>query len=121
MIQKDSINMHKLYFKSPYHKPQPAYLNSPITQEDFNHFYHPLLQPQVPPLNHFQKQKYFQPCIPFQLIPQTAPKTFLFPPVKPLALQHPNTPKPPYPLLQLTQHHPAPTLYNILGFQTHLK
>ncbi|WP_186311824.1 FAD-dependent oxidoreductase, partial [Staphylococcus aureus] len=56
IIQKQSIHIHKLYLNSPYHKPQPPYLNSPITHHQFNPFYHPLLQPQLPPVNSFQKQ-----------------------------------------------------------------
>ncbi|WP_186299026.1 FAD-dependent oxidoreductase, partial [Staphylococcus capitis] len=57
ILQKHTIHINKLYLKSPYDKPEPAYLNSPITQQEFNTFYHPLLQAEVAPLNEFQKQK----------------------------------------------------------------
>ena len=121
IIEKDSINMDKVYLKSRYDKGEAAYLNCPMTEEEFNRFYDAVLEAEVAPVNSFEKEKYFAGCMPFEVMAERGRKTLLFGPMKPVGLEDPKTGKRPYAVVQLRQDDAAGTLYNIVGFQTHLK
>lgn len=121
IIEKDSINMDKVYLKSRYDKGEAAYLNCPMTEEEFNRFYDAVLEAEVAPVNEFEKEKYFEGCMPFEVMTERGRKTLLFGPMKPVGLEDPKTGKRPYAVVQLRQDDAAGTLYNIVGFQTHLK
>ncbi|WP_434556579.1 FADH(2)-oxidizing methylenetetrahydrofolate--tRNA-(uracil(54)-C(5))-methyltransferase TrmFO [Staphylococcus coagulans] len=121
IIEKDSIDMDKVYLKSRYDKGEAAYLNCPMTKEEFNRFYEAALEAEVAPMNDFEKEKYFEGCMPFEVMAGRGPKTLLFGPMKPVGLEDPKTGKRPYAVVQLRQDDAAGTLYNIVGFQTRLK
>ncbi|UBH09547.1 FADH(2)-oxidizing methylenetetrahydrofolate--tRNA-(uracil(54)-C(5))-methyltransferase TrmFO [Macrococcus armenti] len=121
IIEKDSIDMNKVYLKSRYDKGEAAYLNCPMTEEEFNIFYDALLEAEVVPLKEFEKEIYFEGCMPFEEMAKRGRKTLLFGPMKPVGLEDPKTGKRPYAVVQLRQDDAAGTLYNIVGFQTHLK
>lgn len=107
--------------KSRYDKGEAAYLNCPMTEEEFNRFYDAVLEAEVAPVNEFEKEKYFEGCMPFEVMAERGRKTLLFGPMKPVGLEDPKTGKRPYAVVQLRQDDAAGTLYNIVGFQTHLK
>ena len=121
IIEKESIDMDKVYLKSRYDKGEAAYLNCPMTEEEFNRFYDAVLEAEVAPVNEFEKEKYFEGCMPFEVMAERGRKTLLFGPMKPVGLEDPKTGKRPYAVVQLRQDDAAGTLYNIVGFQTHLK
>ena len=121
IVEKDSIDMDKVYLKSRYDKGEAAYLNCPMTEEEFNRFYDALLAAEVAPTNEFEKEKYFEGCMPFEVMAERGRKTLLFGPMKPVGLEDPKTGERPYAVVQLRQDDAAGTLYNIVGFQTHLK
>lgn len=121
IIEKDSINMDKVYLKSRYDKGDAAYLNCPMTEEEFNVFYDALINAEVVPLKEFEKEIYFDGCMPFEVMAERGKKTLLFGPMKPVGLEDPKTGERPYAVVQLRQDDAAGTLYNIVGFQTHLK
>lgn len=121
IIEKDSIDMNKVYLKSRYDKGEAAYLNCPMTEDEFNTFYDALLEAEVVPLKEFEKEIYFEGCMPFEEMAKRGRKTLLFGPMKPVGLEDPKTGKRPYAVVQLRQDDAAGTLYNIVGFQTHLK
>lgn len=121
IIEKDSIDMDKVYLKSRYDKGEAAYLNCPMTEEEFNKFYEAVLEAEVAPVNSFEKEKYFEGCMPFEVMAERGRKTLLFGPMKPVGLEDPKTGKRPFAVVQLRQDDAAGTLYNIVGFQTHLK
>ncbi|MBY7663868.1 FADH(2)-oxidizing methylenetetrahydrofolate--tRNA-(uracil(54)-C(5))-methyltransferase TrmFO [Staphylococcus agnetis] len=121
IIEKDSIDMDKVYLKSRYDKGEAAYLNCPMTEEEFNRFYEVALAAEVAPSKDFEKEKYFEGCMPFEVMASRGPKTLLFGPMKPVGLEDPKTGKRPYAVVQLRQDDAAGTLYNIVGFQTRLK
>ena len=121
IIEKDSIDMDKVYLKSRYDKGDAAYLNCPMTEEEFYRFYEALIQAEVVPLKEFEKEIYFEGCMPFEVMAERGKKTLLFGPMKPVGLEDPKTGKRPYAVVQLRQDDAAGTLYNIVGFQTHLK
>ena len=121
IIEKDSIDMDKVYLKSRYDKGEAAYLNCPMTEEEFDRFYNAVLEAEVAPVNEFEKEKYFEGCMPFEVMAARGRKTLLFGPMKPVGLEDPKTGKRPFAVVQLRQDDAAGTLYNIVGFQTHLK
>lgn len=121
IIEKDSLNMDKVYLKSRYDKGEAAYLNCPMTKEEFEKFYSELVAAEVAPLKEFEKEIYFEGCMPFEEMAKRGEKTLLFGPMKPVGLEDPKTGKRPYAVVQLRQDNSEGTLYNIVGFQTHLK
>jgi methylenetetrahydrofolate--tRNA-(uracil-5-)-methyltransferase len=121
IIEKDSINMDKVYLKSRYDKGEAAYLNCPMTEEEFDRFYEALIAAETVPLKEFEKEIFFEGCMPIEVMANRGRKTMLFGPMKPVGLEDPRTGKRPYAVVQLRQDDAAGTLYNIVGFQTHLK
>lgn len=121
IIEKSSIDMDKVYLKSRYDKGEAAYLNCPMTKEEFEAFREALISAEVAPLKEFEKEKFFEGCMPIEVMANRGPKTMLFGPMKPVGLEDPKTGKRPYAVIQLRQDNAAASLYNIVGFQTHLK
>lgn len=121
IIEKDSIDMDKVYLKSRYDKGEAAYLNCPMTEEEFDRFYEALITAETVPLKEFEKEVFFEGCMPIEVMAQRGRKTMLFGPLKPVGLEDPKTGKRPFAVVQLRQDDAAGTLYNIVGFQTHLK
>ncbi|MBS7344565.1 MAG: FADH(2)-oxidizing methylenetetrahydrofolate--tRNA-(uracil(54)-C(5))-methyltransferase TrmFO [Caryophanon sp.] len=121
ILEKDSINMDKVYLKSRYDKGEAAYLNCPMTKEEFDAFRQALIEAECAPLKEFEKEKYFEGCMPIEVMAARGEKTMTFGPMKPVGLEDPKTGKRPYAVVQLRQDDAAGTLYNIVGFQTHLK
>lgn len=121
IIDKESIDMNKVYLKSRYDKGEAAYLNCPMNKEEFEAFYNALIEAEVAPLNSFEKEKFFEGCMPIEVMAKRGEKTMLFGPLKPVGLEDPKTGKRPYAVVQLRQDNAAGSLYNIVGFQTHLK
>lgn len=121
IIEKDSINMEKVYLASRYDKGDAAYLNCPMNEEEFNRFYDALISAETAPLKEFEKEVYFEGCMPIEVMAARGRKTMLFGPLKPVGLTDPRTGARPYAVVQLRQDNAAGTLYNLVGFQTHLK
>ncbi|PMC38426.1 methylenetetrahydrofolate--tRNA-(uracil(54)-C(5))-methyltransferase (FADH(2)-oxidizing) TrmFO [Bacillus sp. UMB0899] len=121
IVEKDSIDMEKVYLKSRYDKGEAAYLNCPMTEEEFDRFYEALIAAETVPLKEFEKEIFFEGCMPIEVMAQRGRKTMLFGPLKPVGLEDPKTGKRPFAVVQLRQDDAAGTLYNIVGFQTHLK
>ncbi|MDQ0860137.1 FADH(2)-oxidizing methylenetetrahydrofolate--tRNA-(uracil(54)-C(5))-methyltransferase TrmFO [Bacillus sp. V2I10] len=121
ILEKDSIDMDKVYLKSRYDKGEAAYLNCPMTEEEFERFYDALVEAETVPLKEFEKEIFFEGCMPIEVMAKRGKKTMLFGPLKPVGLEDPKTGKRPHAVVQLRQDDAAGTLYNIVGFQTHLK
>ena len=121
IIEKNSIDFDKVYLKSRYDKGEAAHLNCPMTKEEFEIFHDALVNAEVAPLNSFEKEKFFEGCMPIEVMAKRGIKTMLFGPMKPVGLEDPKTDKRPYAVIQLRQDNAAASLYNIVGFQTHLK
>lgn len=121
IVEKESIDMNKVYLKSRYDKGEAAYLNCPMTEEEFERFYNALINAETAPVKEFEKEIFFEGCMPIEVMANRGKKTMLFGPMKPVGLEDPKTGKRPYAVVQLRQDDAAGTLYNIVGFQTHLK
>ena len=121
IIDKNTIDMDKVYLKSRYDKGEAAYLNCPMTKDEFYAFREALVTAEVAPLKSFEKEKFFEGCMPIEVMANRGEKTMTFGPLKPVGLEDPKTGKRPYAVVQLRQDDAAASLYNIVGFQTHLK
>ncbi|WP_416827857.1 FADH(2)-oxidizing methylenetetrahydrofolate--tRNA-(uracil(54)-C(5))-methyltransferase TrmFO [Ectobacillus polymachus] len=121
IVEKESIDMNKVYLKSRYDKGEAAYLNCPMTEEEFDRFYDALVTAEVAVLKEFEKEVYFEGCMPVEVMAKRGKQTLLFGPMKPVGLENPRTGETPFAVVQLRQDNAAGTLYNIVGFQTHMK
>ncbi|MDO4456937.1 FADH(2)-oxidizing methylenetetrahydrofolate--tRNA-(uracil(54)-C(5))-methyltransferase TrmFO [Ligilactobacillus murinus] len=121
IVEKSSLDMDKIYLKSRYDKGEAAYLNCPMTEEEFYNFYHELINAEMAELHDFEEQKFFEGCMPIEQMASRGEKTMLFGPLKPVGLEDPKTGKEPFAVVQLRQDNAAGNLYNLVGFQTHLK
>ncbi|MDQ6419268.1 FADH(2)-oxidizing methylenetetrahydrofolate--tRNA-(uracil(54)-C(5))-methyltransferase TrmFO [Paenibacillus sp. LHD-117] len=121
IIEKDSIDMSKVYLASRYDKGEAAYLNCPMTEKEFDVFYDALISAETAELKEFEKEIYFEGCMPIEVMMKRGKQTALFGPMKPVGLMNPHTGKLPHAVIQLRQDNAAGTLYNMVGFQTHLK
>lgn len=118
IIEKDSINFDIAYYKSRYDKGDNEYINCPMNEEEFNTFYDELMKAEVVKPKDFE-EKYFEGCMPFEEMARRGKQTLLFGPMKPVGLTKPDGTKP-YAVVQLRQDNVQASLYNIVGFQTHL-
>lgn len=121
IVEKDSINMEKAFVASRYDKGEAAYINCPMTEEEFDAFYHALVTAEVTPLKDFEKEIYFEGCMPIEVMAGRGKKTILYGPMKPVGLIDPRTGDRPFAVVQLRQDNQEGTLFNLVGFQTHLK
>ncbi|WP_163857870.1 FADH(2)-oxidizing methylenetetrahydrofolate--tRNA-(uracil(54)-C(5))-methyltransferase TrmFO [Paenibacillus elgii] len=121
IVEKESIDMSKVYLASRYDKGEAAYLNCPMTEEEFTTFYEALISAETAPMKEFEKEIYFEGCMPIEVMVKRGRQTVLFGPMKPVGLINPHTGELPYAVVQLRQDNAAGTLYNLVGFQTHLK
>ena len=121
IIDSSTIDRDKVYLKSRYDKGEAAYLNCPMTEEEFMRFYEALITAEVAPQKEFEKEKFFEGCMPIEVMAKRGIKTMLFGPMKPVGLEDPKTGKRPYAVIQLRQDNAAASMYNMVGFQTHLK
>ncbi|MDI4646231.1 FADH(2)-oxidizing methylenetetrahydrofolate--tRNA-(uracil(54)-C(5))-methyltransferase TrmFO [Cohnella sp. F6_2S_P_1] len=121
IVEKDSIDMDKVFLASRYDKGEAAYLNCPMTEEQFDAFYEALTTAETAEIKDFEKEMYFEGCMPIEVMAGRGKQTVLFGPMKPVGLVDPRTGKLPHAVIQLRQDNAAGTLFNLVGFQTHLK
>ncbi|MDD3874947.1 MAG: methylenetetrahydrofolate--tRNA-(uracil(54)-C(5))-methyltransferase (FADH(2)-oxidizing) TrmFO, partial [Methanosarcina sp.] len=121
IITYESINQEKVFKASRYDKGDSDYINCPMTEEEYLKFYNELVNAEVAPIKSFERQVVFEGCMPVETMAKRGSKTLLFGPLKPVGLSNPRTEKQPYGVVQLRQDNIEGTLYNIVGFQTHLK
>ncbi len=118
IVTKESIDFEKAYFKSRYDKGDAVYINCPMNEEEFDAFYEALIHAKVVQPKDFE-EKFFEGCMPFEVMAKRGKQTLLFGPMKPVGLTKEDGQRP-YAVVQLRQDNAIGTLYNIVGFQTHL-
>mgnify|MGYP002624511396 FL=1 len=121
IVSLESVDMSKAYRASRYGKGEAAYINCPMTKEEYEAFWTELVNAEKAPTKDFEKEKFFEGCMPVEVMASRGQDTLLFGPLKPVGLEHPETGVRPYAVVQLRQDNASATLYNIVGFQTHLK
>ena len=119
IIYADSIDYDKVYLKSRYDKGVASYYNCPMTKDEFDRFYEALITAEGVEVKDFEI-KVFEGCMPIEIMAKRGPQTLTFGPLKPVGLMTPAGEKP-YAVVQLRQDDAAKEMYNLVGFQTHLK
>jgi len=121
IVLKDSLNMDKAYKASRYGKGDDDYINCPMNKEEYEHFWQELVNSEKTQTKNFEKEIFFEGCMPVEEMASRGIDTLLYGPLKPVGLEHPVTGVRPHAVVQLRQDNSAASLYNIVGFQTHLK
>ena len=119
IVTKESINMDIAYYKSRYDKGDADYINCPMSKQQFDIFYDALINGETAEVHDVNKEIYFEGCMPVEVMAKRGPQTLTFGPLKPVGLEREG--ERPYAVVQLRQDNAIGTLYNIVGFQTHLK
>ncbi len=125
IVEFSSINMDVAFFASRYGKGEASYINCPMTKEQYDAFYQALISAREAELKDFDRESQkdltvFEGCMPVEVMAKRGYETLLFGPLKPVGLPLPSTGKDAYAIVQLRQDNSEGTLYNIVGFQTHL-
>lgn len=121
IVTLESIDQTKVFRASRYDKGEADYLNCPMGKEEYDAFWEELVNAERAPLKSFEKEIFFEGCMPVEQMAGRGIQTLLFGPLKPVGLVNPHTGEQPYAVVQLRQDNKEGTLYNIVGFQTHLK
>ncbi|MGN1153718.1 MAG: methylenetetrahydrofolate--tRNA-(uracil(54)-C(5))-methyltransferase (FADH(2)-oxidizing) TrmFO [Candidatus Gastranaerophilaceae bacterium] len=122
IIEKESINFDKAFYASRYNKGEASYINCPMNKEEYERFYDFLINAPKIELKEFEKKaKFFESCLPVEVLASRGVDTLRFGPMKPVGLVDDRTGEKNYAVVQLRQDNSAKTLYNIVGFQTNLK
>lgn len=121
IVTKESVDFSKVYIASRYDKGEAAYINCPMSEAEFDEFYSFLIEAEKAPTKDFEKMQVFEGCMPIEVMASRGRQTLLFGPMKPVGLPDPKTEKEPFAVVQLRQDNKEGTLYNLVGFQTHLK
>ena len=121
IVTKESLDMDVVYCMSRYNKGEAAYLNCPMNEEEYKAFREALCEAEMAPVHGFENKKVFEGCMPIEVMAARGEDTMRFGPMKPVGLPDPRTGKDPYAVVQLRRDNEEDTMYNIVGFQTHLK
>lgn len=124
IVSYDSIDMTKAFFASRYGKGDADYINCPMTKEEYDAFYDALINAEEAELHDFENKdtlKVFEGCMPVEVMAKRGEDTLRFGPLKPVGITHPETEETYYAVVQLRREDEEGTMFNLVGFQTHLK
>lgn len=121
IVTLESLDMSKAYRASRYGKGDDDYINCPMTEDEYNIFYENLINAETAELHGADNKTVFEGCMPVETMAKRGKDTLLFGPLKPVGLENPKDGKLPHAVVQLRQDNRDGTLFNIVGFQTHLK
>ena len=121
IVTFESVDMDLAYFASRYGKGDADYINCPMTEGEYKAFHKELVHAQEAEVHGFEDKKVFEGCVPIEVMARRGEDTMRFGPLKPVGLTDPKTGKDPYAVVQLRKENIEGTLYNLVGFQTHLK
>ncbi len=121
LVTAESVDMTKAWWQSRYDRGTPDYVNCSMNKEEYDAFVRELVSAQEAEVHGFEDKNVFEGCMPVEVMARRGPDTLRFGPLKPVGLIDPNTGKEPYAVVQLRQDNSAKSIYNLVGFQTHLK
>ncbi len=121
IVTIESIDLDKAFWASRYNKGEADYLNCPMTKDEYDVFQQALTSAETAEVRGFEQGKVFEGCMPIEVMASRGPMTLTFGPLKPVGLMDPRTNQKPYAVVQLRKENIAGTLFNLVGFQTHLK
>lgn len=122
IIEKESVNFDKAFYLNRYNKGDADYINCPMNKEEYEKFYNILINAPKIELKTFEKgAKFFESCLPIEVLASRGVDTLRFGPLKPVGLVDERTGVENYAVVQLRQDNKSASLYNLVGFQTNLK
>lgn len=121
LVSFDSVDMDSAYFASRYDKGTPDYINCPLSKEEYLSFWQELTTAQEAEVHGFEDGQVFEGCMPVEVMARRGEDTLRFGPLKPRGLPDPKTGKEPYAVVQLRRDNADGSIYNLVGFQTHLR
>ncbi len=121
LVTAESVDMTKAWWQSRYDRGTPDYVNCSMNKEAYEAFVRELVSAQEAEVHGFEDKNVFEGCMPVEVMARRGFDTLRFGPLKPVGLIDPATGKEPYAVVQLRQDNSAKSIYNLVGFQTHLK
>lgn len=124
IVDAATIDMSKAFYATRYDKGTPDYINCPMTEEEYKVFYRALISAEAAELHEFErgeKLKVFEGCMPVEVMAARGEDTLRFGPMKPVGIKNPETGEEYYAIVQLRRENEEGTMFNLVGFQTHLK
>ena len=121
LVTAESIDMDLAWWQSRYDRGTPDYINCAMDREQYEAFIKELVAAEEAPVHGFEDKNVFEGCMPVEVMARRGFETLRYGPLKPVGLRDPKTGKEPYAVVQLRQDNAAKSVYNLVGFQTHLK
>ena len=121
LVTAESIDMDLAWWQSRYDRGTPDYINCAMNKEEYEAFVRELIAAEEAEVHGFEDKNVFEGCMPVEVMARRGPDTLRFGPLKPVGLTDPKTGKEPYAVVQLRQDNAAKSVFNLVGFQTHLK
>ena len=121
LVTAESVDMNLAWWQSRYDRGTPDYVNCAMDKEQYEAFIHELVNAEEAEVHGFEDKNVFEGCMPVEVMARRGFDTLRYGPLKPVGLVDPNTGKEPYAVVQLRQDNAAKSIYNLVGFQTHLK
>ena len=121
LVTYESIDMTKAWWQSRYDRGNADYINCAMNKEEYEDFLKELISAEEAEVHGFEDKNVFEGCMPVEVMGRRGPDTLRFGPLKPVGLVDPATGKEPYAVVQLRQDNAAKSVFNLVGFQTHLK
>ena len=121
LVTAESVDMNEAWWQSRYDRGTPDYINCAMNKEQYEAFLEELIHAQEAEVHGFEDKRVFEGCMPVEVMARRGQDTLRFGPLKPVGLVDPKTGKEPYAVVQLRQDNAAKSVFNLVGFQTHLK
>ena len=121
LVTAESVDMNEAWWQSRYDRGTPDYINCAMDKAQYEAFLQELITAQEAEVHGFEDKRVFEGCMPVEVMARRGPDTLRFGPLKPVGLVDPKTGKEPYAVVQLRQDNAAKSVFNLVGFQTHLK
>ena len=121
LVTAESIDMEHAWWQSRYDRGTPDYINCAMDREQYEAFMKELVSAEEAPVHGFEDKNVFEGCMPVEVMARRGFETLRYGPLKPVGLRDPKTGKEPYAVVQLRQDNAAKSVFNLVGFQTHLK
>ena len=121
LVSFESVDMDKAFFASRYDKGTPDYVNCPMTEEEYQLFWEALTTAREAEVHGFEDKRVFEGCMPVEVMARRGRDTLCYGPLKPRGLRDPKTGREPFAVVQLRKDNAQGTVYNLVGFQTHLR
>ncbi len=121
LVSAESVDMERAWMGSRYDRGTADYVNCPMTEEEYDAFWQALTTAQEAEVHGFEDQRVFEGCMPVEVMARRGRETLCYGPLKPRGLTDPRTGREPYAVVQLRRDNQEGSVYNLVGFQTHLR